>query len=176
MPGMGCRFWAHYPQETKDFARRLRKGRGRPFRLRRYPRCRDLQLQTQIRARLSDGADQRIHAGPNRDEAGIGGHGSRCGTGTRSPGCSIGRQDLAGQERKSPTPSAKVWRSYANSIAGAPPGLQGNGPDRSMADYKWCMTAIDWGWSVEDTAAKLPEVSGKAADELYERICSVGLS
>jgi hypothetical protein len=32
-----------------------------------------------------------------------------------------------------------------------------------MTDYNWCMTAIDWGWSIEDTAAKLPEVSEKAA-------------
>jgi RepB DNA-primase from phage plasmid len=60
----------------------------------------------------------------------------------------------------------KVWPDYARSLAGAPPRLQGSGPDRSMADFAWCMTAIDWGWSIEDTAAKLPEVSEKARERV----------
>ena len=60
----------------------------------------------------------------------------------------------------------KVWPDYARSLAGAPPRLQGSGPDRSMADYIWCMTAIDWGWSIEKTAAKLPEVSEKARERV----------
>jgi len=62
--------------------------------------------------------------------------------------------------------STKVWPDYARSLAGAPPSLQGNGPDRSMADFSWCMTAIDWGWSIEDTAAKLVDVSEKARDRV----------
>jgi hypothetical protein len=33
---------------------------------------------------------------------------------------------------------------------------------------KLCRTAIDWGWSIEDTAAHLPEVSEKAR-ELTQR-------
>ncbi len=44
--------------------------------------------------------------------------------------------------------------------------MQGNGPDRGMADFSWCMTAIDWGWSIEDTAAKLVDVSEKARDRI----------
>jgi len=59
-----------------------------------------------------------------------------------------------------------VWPDYARSLAGAPPSLQGSGPDRSMADFSWCMTAIDWGWSIEDTAAKLPDVSEKARERV----------
>jgi hypothetical protein len=35
-----------------------------------------------------------------------------------------------------------------------------------MADFAWCMTAIDWGWSIEDTAAKLVEVSEKARERV----------
>jgi hypothetical protein len=35
-----------------------------------------------------------------------------------------------------------------------------------MTDFTWCLTAIDWGWPVEETTAKLPEVSEKA----YERV------
>ncbi len=60
----------------------------------------------------------------------------------------------------------KVWPDYARSLAGAPPCLQGSGPDRSLADFAWCMTAIDWGWSIEKTAAKLPEVSEKARERI----------
>ena len=42
-------------------------------------------------------------------------------------------------------------------------------PDRSCADFAWCMTAIDWGWSVAETAARLIEESGKAQEngEVY---------
>jgi len=64
------------------------------------------------------------------------------------------------------TRSEKVWPDYARSLAGAPPRLQGEGRDRSMADYIWCMTAIDWGWSIEATAAKLPQVSEKARERV----------
>jgi hypothetical protein len=35
-----------------------------------------------------------------------------------------------------------------------------------MADFNWCMTAIDWGWSIEETAAKLPEVSQRAGERV----------
>ena len=71
------------------------------------------------------------------------------------------RQGKSGQQRAR---STKVWPDYARSLAGAPPSLQGGGPDRSMADFAWCMTAIDWGWSIEETAAKLLEVSEKARE------------
>ena len=62
--------------------------------------------------------------------------------------------------------SNKAWPNYALSLAGAPPNLAGTGPDRSMADFSWCMTAIDWGWSIEETARKLPEVSERARERL----------
>jgi hypothetical protein len=64
---------------------------------------------------------------------------------------------------------AKVWPDYARSLAGAPPSRDGCGPDRSMADFTWCMRAIDWGWSIEDTAQKLPEVSEKTRERVQLR-------
>jgi RepB DNA-primase from phage plasmid len=64
------------------------------------------------------------------------------------------------------TQTAKAWPNYAISLAGAPQNDSGNGPDRSMADFTWCMTAIDWGWPIEETAAKLPEVSEKARERV----------
>jgi hypothetical protein len=38
-----------------------------------------------------------------------------------------------------------------------------------MADFTLGMTAIDWGWSIEDTAQKLPEVSEKARERVQLR-------
>ena len=75
-------------------------------------------------------------------------------------------QSSPGQHRDR---ASKVWPDYARSLAGAPRGREGNGPDRSMADFIWCMTAIDWGWSIEDTATKLPEVSEKARERVQLR-------
>lgn len=37
-------------------------------------------------------------------------------------------------------------------------------PDISRADFTWCMIAIDWGWSVTDTAARLMQLSPKARE------------
>jgi hypothetical protein len=60
----------------------------------------------------------------------------------------------------------KVWPSYAISLASVGLNRSGSGPDRSVADFKWCMTAIDWGWSIEETARKLSEVSEKTRQKL----------
>jgi hypothetical protein len=56
------------------------------------------------------------------------------------------------------------WPSYARCVEGAPLNSEGNGPDVSRADFVWCMTAISWGWSVDETAARLIEESAKARD------------
>jgi hypothetical protein len=37
-------------------------------------------------------------------------------------------------------------------------------PDISRADFTWCMTASDWGWSVDDIATRLLEESEKARE------------
>ena len=39
-----------------------------------------------------------------------------------------------------------------------------DGPDRSMADFFWCMMAAQRGWGIEETASKLLEVSAKAQE------------
>jgi hypothetical protein len=46
-------------------------------------------------------------------------------------------------------------------LNGAPKGTSGH-PKRSLADFTWCRTAIEWGFSVEATASHLMEVSTKA--------------
>jgi hypothetical protein len=37
-----------------------------------------------------------------------------------------------------------------------------------MADFTWYMTAIDWGWNIEETARKLPEVSERARQRVEQ--------
>jgi hypothetical protein len=59
---------------------------------------------------------------------------------------------------------ARRWPSYALCVQNAPPVHQGERPDISRADFTWCMMAIDWGHSPEDTAARLMEVSVKAQE------------
>jgi hypothetical protein len=57
----------------------------------------------------------------------------------------------------------KKWPSYEMCLNGAPKGTSGN-PKRSLADFTWCRTAIEWGWSVEATASHLMEISTKAKE------------
>ena len=58
----------------------------------------------------------------------------------------------------------RKWPSYERCVQGAPENRDKSGPDVSRADFTWCMTALTWGWSVEDTAGRLMEESGKARE------------
>lgn len=62
------------------------------------------------------------------------------------------------------SPGARRWPSYQRCIVDAPPAREGSRPDISRADFTWCMIAIDWGWSVEEAAARLMEYSPKARE------------
>jgi hypothetical protein len=55
------------------------------------------------------------------------------------------------------------WPDYDRCVKGAPLAKEG-GPDRSLADFVWCMMAAQRGWSIEETANKLLEVSSKAQE------------
>lgn len=57
----------------------------------------------------------------------------------------------------------KTWPSYEMCLNGAPKGTSGR-PKRSSADFTWCRTAIEWGWSVAATAGHLMEISTKAKE------------
>jgi hypothetical protein len=59
----------------------------------------------------------------------------------------------------------RKWPSYQRCVAHAPP-VQGGEPrpDISKADFVWSMTALDWGWSMAATAARLMEESRKAQE------------
>jgi hypothetical protein len=154
-------------EEAKDFARRLRKGAGadpaasgatRVAGTTNYKRKYEPEFPT---VRIDSATPGRIVAKEQLEAMGL--VASTEPEVTPAAFTARAAQSKSGSLRPRTT---KVWPDYARSLAGAPPSLQGNGPDRSMADFSWCMTAIDWGWSVEDTAAKLVDVSTKAAERV----------
>src|ERR1017187_317492 len=53
------------------------------------------------------------------------------------------------------TGRAGKWPSYQYCIDRAPKAHGGDHPDVSRADFTWALTALDWGWSVEDVASRL---------------------
>jgi hypothetical protein len=57
-----------------------------------------------------------------------------------------------------------VWPGYAQGLNGAPVDSEGQGPDRSRADFVWCMTAITCGFGIDETAERLFEESSKARE------------
>lgn len=58
----------------------------------------------------------------------------------------------------------KKWPSYKLCVDRAPRAHGEDRPDISRADFTWCRTAIEWGWSAEATASRLMELSSKARE------------
>lgn len=58
--------------------------------------------------------------------------------------------------------SNRKWPSYPMCVDGAPPNQAGTGPDLSLADWTWCMTASTWGFGETETAEMLLVVSEHA--------------
>lgn len=81
---------------------------------------------------------------------------------------------VAPPEKREPVPpparvsarqsGARRWPDYRRCVENAPPAQGGGRPDISRADFTWCLTAIDWGWGIEETAARLLEESRKAQE------------
>ncbi len=61
-------------------------------------------------------------------------------------------------------PDARGWPSYQRCVENAPPARGGGRPDISRADFTFCLLAIDWGWALEETAARLMQESSKAQE------------
>jgi RepB DNA-primase from phage plasmid len=160
------------PEEAKDFARRLRKGAGadhsasgatRVAGTTNYKRKYQPDFPT---VRIDSTAPGRIVTKEQLEAMGL--------VGAPEPEITTPAFIARTPQSRSRTgqPSAtrtKVWPDYAHSLAGAPPSRDGSGPDRSMADFTWCTTAIDWGFPIEETAAKLLEVSEKARERVQLR-------
>src|SRR5208282_4447189 len=58
----------------------------------------------------------------------------------------------------------RSWPDYERCVIAAPRSKEGQGPDRSMADFFWCLMAAQRGHNIEDIAARLLEVSSKAQE------------
>jgi hypothetical protein len=67
-------------------------------------------------------------------------------------------------------PRTHKWPDYQRVLDQSPLGASGN-PQRTKADFVWCKIALSWGHSIEDTAARLMELSTKAQEngEKYAR-------
>jgi hypothetical protein len=74
--------------------------------------------------------------------------------------------------RDLPDRRAMAWPSYDRCLQNAPPTHHGDRPDVSRADFTFCLLAIDWGWSIEETCERLLEKSSKAREngEGYARL------
>ena len=66
---------------------------------------------------------------------------------------------------------ARSRPDYQRCLENAPPNHGKIDPDISPVDFAWCMTALDWGWITQETAARLMKVSSKAREngERYDR-------
>jgi RepB DNA-primase from phage plasmid len=59
----------------------------------------------------------------------------------------------------------RLWPDYQQALRGAP--LKNDGTrDRSLADFMFCKWAVERGWSIEETAERLAEVSPKAQERI----------
>ena len=58
----------------------------------------------------------------------------------------------------------RIWPDYQRCLEGAPRNHGDTGPDISRADFTWCRIALEWGFPVDEVAARLLEQSGKARE------------
>ena len=148
--------WVAVAGGDADFARRLRKGAGA-----------DLTASGATRVSSSLNFKERYAPAFPRVE-----------TVHASPGRVVTRAELEALGIMAPPekphtaaipmsrhrPAARGWPSYQRCVENAPPARDGDRPDISRADFTFCLLAIDWGWSVEETATRLLQESSKAQE------------
>ncbi len=148
--------WVAVEDGDADFARRLRKGAG-------------ADLTASGATRVSGGINFKEKYAPAFP---------RVETVHASPGLVVTRAELealrvvAPAEKTTPAairssrrqPVAEGWPSYQRCLEDAPK-KKDKRPDRSLADFTFCLLALDWGWGIEETAARLMQESGKAQEE-----------
>jgi hypothetical protein len=60
--------------------------------------------------------------------------------------------------------NGRKWPDYESALRGAPLNNSKTGPDTSRADFFFAMLCSQWGWTVEETADRLMELSSKAQE------------
>src|SRR6266849_9520835 len=127
--------------------------RRRTERFRGHPRGGQPEFQAPVRAEFSHGADpgceSAAHSNTGRTEA--------LGLVAAPDTVPVMRPSRGAPDRR-----FKAWPSYERCLQDAPPRHQGDRPDVSRADFTFCLLAIDWGWSIAETCARLLEKSNKA--------------
>lgn len=150
-------------EAAKDFARRLRKGAGADH---SAPGATRIAGTVNYKRKYEPDFPtvQIVDASPGRTitKEQLEGRGLVAAIEPEAPQANFTARTHSGGRQR----GAKVWPDYSIALRGAPPSRDGSGPDRSMADFSWCMTAIDWGWPIDETAAKLIDVSEKARDRV----------
>jgi len=148
--------WVAVADSDADFARRFRKGAG-------------ADLTASGATRISGSLNVKEKYAPDFPVV---------ETVHASPGLIVKKSELetlgmvAPPEKDAPSavhfsrrrPDARGWPSYQRCVENAPPARSGDRPDISRADFTFCLLAIDWGWTVEQTAARLMQESGKAQE------------
>jgi hypothetical protein len=144
--------------EDKDFARRLRKGTG-------------ADATASGATRVAGSLNFKDKYAPNFPRVAI----DQANPGRKTTAAALEQLGLVALPESPAPPRSKTnrmrpaagnrrWPDYARCVEGAPLNSDKSGPDISRADFVWCMTAIDWGWSVDETAARLSEESVKARE------------
>jgi RepB DNA-primase from phage plasmid len=151
--------WAALAQiEDKDFARRLRKGTGADATASGATRVagslnfKDKYAPAFPRVAIHAAQPGRMTTTDELDRLGL----------VAAPEVVAKPESGISPARMRPGPGNRKWPSYARCVDGAPLNSEETGPDISRADFVFCMTAIDWGFGVVETAERLMEESAKA--------------
>jgi hypothetical protein len=148
--------WVAVADGDADFARRLRQGAG-------------ADLTASGAARISGSLNfkekyapefprvETVHASPGRVV-------TRAGLEALGVVAPPEKTAVAAIPVSRQRPGTIGWPSYQRCVENAPPARSGDRPDISRADFTFCLLAIDWGWSVEETADRLMQESGKAQE------------
>ena len=148
--------------EAKDFARRLRKGAGadlaasgatRVAGTTNYKRKYEPEFPT---VTIRDTAPGRITTPAQLESIGLVAPPEPVVLLPSGSACVSRRGEAAIRNRK--------WPDYERCLQGAPPNHGDTGPDVSRADFTWCMTALEWGFDIPETTAKLMQLSAKAKE------------
>ncbi|MHB1424897.1 MAG: hypothetical protein ACYC3I_17130 [Gemmataceae bacterium] len=153
--------WLAVADGDTDFARRLRKGAGADLTASGATRVSG-SLNIKEKYAPPFPVVETVHVGP---------------------GLIVARADLEAlgmvSPPEKPAPTAiplsrrrsegRGWPSYQRCVEKAPPARGEDRPDISRADYTFCLLAIDWGWCIEESAARLMQESSKAQEngEVY---------
>jgi hypothetical protein len=151
------------PQDAKDFARRLRKGSGadatasgatRVAGTTNYKRKYEPDFPT---VAILNTAPGRVVTPAQLESLGL--------VAELEPIKPASVTPIRVSRRHENAVRARRWPDYQRCLDGAPESKSRPGKKReSLADFTWCKTALDWGFSIEETANQLMQISSKARE------------